>query len=46
MKKMYNSDGAITLDEYINGEMPSEEIIIETQTASAEIDEDENSDDE
>ncbi len=31
MKKMYNSDGAITLDEYIKGEKPSESIVIETQ---------------
>ena len=31
MKKMYNSDGAITLDEYVKGEKPSESIVIETQ---------------
>lgn len=32
MKKMYNSDGAITLDEYLNGEKPAETVIIETET--------------
>lgn len=32
IKNMYNSDGAITLDEYLNGHIPSESVVIETKS--------------
>jgi mannan endo-1,4-beta-mannosidase len=32
IKNMYNSDGAITLDEYLNNQVPSESVIIETKS--------------